>query len=143
MAEQKVEYPVYDPNSGRCKVCGGETLWGDAPHADGCAFARVVIGQDVMRLKITYVCAHCGGFAEGPFFSVEILDGGTVLACDKCGEHTVVDLSTPDERAKRYRLGQVIAVRNQTGGQCLLCGAVDLNKHYERCPLGVKEVGNG
>ena len=89
MAEQKVEHPVYDPNSGRCKVCGGETLWGDAPHADGCGFARVAIGQNVFRLK------------------------------------------------------EAIAARNQNVGRCLLCGAVDLNKHYERCPLRVKEVGNG
>ena len=137
MAEQKVEHPVYDPNSGRCKVCGGETLWGDAPHADGCGFARVVISQNVCRLKITYVCAHCGGFAEGPFFSVEILDDGTTLACDKCGEHTVVVLSTPEEQRRRYGLEEQIKVRNQNEGRCCLCGIRDLSNHAHRCPLRV------
>lgn len=60
MAEQKVEYPVYDPNSGRCKVCGAETLWGDAPHADGCGFARVVVEKDgrIKELESSLSRAH-------------------------------------------------------------------------------------
>lgn len=33
-------YSAYDENSGRCRICGGETLWGDAPHEPGCEFAE-------------------------------------------------------------------------------------------------------
>lgn len=30
----------YDEISGYCMFCGGDTLWGDAPHKDNCAYAR-------------------------------------------------------------------------------------------------------
>lgn len=35
---QAIIFSVYDDNSGRCKVCNGDTLWGDAPHKLGCEF---------------------------------------------------------------------------------------------------------
>jgi len=31
---------IFDINSGKCKLCGAETLWGDAPHASNCAMNR-------------------------------------------------------------------------------------------------------
>ena len=50
-------------------------------------------------LRYTYICAHCGSFAEVSFWSIEAFDNGTTLTCDKCGEDTVLLLLTP----KAYR----------------------------------------
>jgi len=54
----------------------------------------------VINLMITYICAHCGGFAEVPFLEIEVFDSGTTLTCNRCGKDTVFDLrkeeSCPD-----------------------------------------------
>jgi len=50
-----------------------------------------------LQWHLTYICAHCGGFAEVPLLAVEVLDSGTTLVCDKCDGLTVVDLFTPEE----------------------------------------------
>ena len=49
-----------------------------------------------------YICAHCGTFAAVPE-DVEMLDSGTTLICDSCGEPTVVDLGTPAYRVKLFK----------------------------------------
>lgn len=49
--------------------------------------------------KLAYVCAACGAFAKT---EATMLDSGTTLTCDECGKDTVVDLDTPEQRAKRY-----------------------------------------
>ena len=62
-----------------------------------------VAEEKLLQWYLTYICANCGGFAEVPLLAIEVLDSGTTLTCDKCGEATVVDLFTPEERAKLYR----------------------------------------
>ena len=49
-----------------------------------------------MGIRIDYICAECGGFANGPEDALSI-DTGTTFVCDKCGEYTVVYLLTPKE----------------------------------------------
>ncbi len=47
-------------------------------------------------LPTHYICAHCEEFSPiSPY--VDLLDSGTTLLCS-CGERTVVDLSTPENR---------------------------------------------
>lgn len=58
--------------------------------------------EKALDLRITYICAHCGQFAEVSFWEVEVFDSGTTLTCDKCGQDTVFDLETPEARAERY-----------------------------------------
>ena len=53
--------------------------------------------------RLTFICAHCGDFAEVPSLTVEVLDSGTTLTCDECGRATIVDLSTSEERAKLFQ----------------------------------------
>jgi len=42
--------------------------------------------------RIAYICACCGGFVEVPL-SVELIDSGTTLNCEKCNGDTVFHLS--------------------------------------------------
>ncbi len=48
-------------------------------------------------MTITYICAHCGGIADGKIIphNAEVIDNGLTLICDECGEKTVVLLLTP------------------------------------------------
>ena len=48
---------------------------------------------------ITFICAHCGRFAT---YQLDSIDSGTVLVCSECGQKTIVDLDTPEQRARRY-----------------------------------------
>ena len=50
-------------------------------------------GRKEIDLRITYICAHCGGFAEVSFLAIEIFDNGITLTCDKCGKDTVLHLA--------------------------------------------------
>jgi len=54
--------------------------------------------------QLTFICAHCGAVANVSLCRVGILDSGTSLICDNCGQDTVVDLDTPEDRAAWYRL---------------------------------------
>ena len=42
--------------------------------------------------RIAYICACCGEFVEVPL-SVELIDSGTTLSCEKCNGDTVFHLS--------------------------------------------------
>ena len=55
------------------------------------------VEKNVFNLAITYICAHCGGFAEVPFLAVEVFDSGTTLVCDHCGKDTVVEMKKRGE----------------------------------------------
>lgn len=81
------------------------------------------VEKNVFDLRITYICAHCGGFAEVPFLAVEVFDSGTVLTCNRCGKDTVFDLSTPKERADSFaeieRLRRITSIDTC----CAYCGA--------------------
>ena len=81
--------------------------------------------EHCQRCSITYICAHCGGFATVPLSSVEFLDSGTVLTCDKCGQDTVIDLDTPGRRAERFGFG--VSAQRATDGlvTCPRCGESD------------------
>lgn len=67
-------------------------------------------------LRITYICAHCGGFAEVPFLEVEAFDSGTTLTCNRCGEDTIFGLDTPGKCVEWYEelkaLQELLAVRD-------------------------------
>jgi hypothetical protein len=40
-----IKFSVYDELSGRCRICGEDTLWGDAPHKPDCEFAKRYLGD--------------------------------------------------------------------------------------------------
>jgi hypothetical protein len=46
-----IKFSVYDEFSGRCKICGEDTLWGDAPHNEGCEFAEALLGHKCKQTK--------------------------------------------------------------------------------------------
>ena len=46
------------------------------------------------------MCQHCG--VDILLDADAMLDAGADLTCQECGEHTVVDLFTPQERKEMY-----------------------------------------
>ena len=55
-----------------------------------------------MNNYLPYICAACGEIVEVPLAAVEPLDSGTTMTCPRCGGDTIVDLSTPEERRRKY-----------------------------------------
>lgn len=53
---------------------------------------------------MTYLCAHCGDLAEVPFLEAEVFDSGTTLTCNRCGQDTILNLSTQKEYVIRRRI---------------------------------------
>jgi len=55
--------------------------------------------EEIPTWTIAYICAHCGCIERT---SIEILDSGTTLTCEQCGEATIVDLSKPKNRVGQF-----------------------------------------
>ena len=51
-------YPLYNDNSGCCKVCDADTLWGDAPHTESCELAEILALLKERVHRVAAVCAR-------------------------------------------------------------------------------------
>lgn len=55
---------------------------------------------------VSYHCKHCGNIVSQ---EIDWLDSGTIIFCPMCDGQTIVDLSTPAERADfftHYEIGR-------------------------------------
>lgn len=95
-----------------CRNCGAD-LSACSVHTEGDCIERLRCELEkakrtrLINWHLTYVCAHCGRLAEVAMLAIEVLDSGTTLTCDKCGEDIAVDLDTPEDRAMRHKLAEV------------------------------------
>ena len=58
-----MKYPIYDDNSGRCKVCHAETLWGDVSHEKECEFLKMMQERDEYKRELERVANAFADFA--------------------------------------------------------------------------------
>ena len=74
------------------------------------------MNDTTLDLSFTFICAHCGGLAEVSLWEIELLDSGTTLTCDKCGEKTVILLVKQSEYGCLAAYRSVLAFRLRAKG---------------------------
>ena len=79
-------------------------------------YRRAIVNDTTLDLRLTYICAHCGGLAEVSLWEIELLDSGTTLTCDKCGEKTVILLVKQSEYGCLAAYRSVLAFRLRAKG---------------------------